>query len=153
MLGVKHDSNKNRLDLIPIDALWEVGQVYSMGAKKYDDWNWAGGINYSRVASAMMRHLFKWLWGETYDSEDGQHHLSSVVWGGLTLLHYDLNKEKYEKFDDRHKGKSQPWVDQKEVKTNQNPLETIVVDCQNYQNQKIMNPVAYAKLMSETLLS
>jgi len=102
--GRKDDQGKCRLDLLPLDALWETGKVYSMGAGKYDDWNWANGIKYSRVIAALLRHLFKWVMGETHDQEDGQHHLSSVVWGGLALLHYDLNSERFAKFDDRRKG-------------------------------------------------
>lgn len=102
--GKKDDSGKVRLDLFPLDALWKVGEVYTLGSRKYDDWNWAKGLKYSRVLAALLRHLFKWTMGETYDQQDGQHHLSSVVWCGLTLLHYDLNKERYKDFDDRRIG-------------------------------------------------
>ena len=102
--GKKDDQDKVRLDLLPLDALWTVGEVYTLGVKKYDDWNWAKGLKYSRVIAALLRHLFKWVMGETYDQQDGQHHLSSVVWCGLALLHYDLNDERYKEFDDRRHG-------------------------------------------------
>lgn len=102
--GKKDDQGKVRLDLLPLDALWAVGEVYTLGVKKYDDWNWANGLKYSRVIAALLRHLFKWVMGETYDQQDGQHHLSSVVWCGLALLHYDLNDERYKEFDDRRHG-------------------------------------------------
>lgn len=102
--GRKDDSGKCRFDLLPLDALWEVGKVYTLGAKKYDPWNWAKGIAYSRIIAALLRHLFKWVMGETFDPEDGQHHLSSVVWGGLALLHFDLNQDRFKEFDDRRQG-------------------------------------------------
>jgi hypothetical protein len=107
--GTKFDTGKCRFDLIPYDALWETGKVYTMGAKKYADRNWEKGISYGRVFSALCRHLFKWFCGERYDPEDGQHHLASVVWGGLTLLHYDLNPKKYAAFDDRPVDHAHVW--------------------------------------------
>lgn len=102
--GRKDDSGKIRFDLIPEDALWEVARVYTIGATKYDPWNWTNGIAYSRVVAALRRHLAKFVMGESLDEQDGQHHLASVAWAALALLHYDLNKERYEKFDDRRKG-------------------------------------------------
>jgi len=108
--GRKNDIGKCRLDLIPPDALWEVGKVYTMGATKYDDRNWEKGIQYGRVFAAMLRHAWKWFSGETYDTEDGQHHLASVIWCGLALLHYDLNKEKYKQYDNRPEGTVKVWL-------------------------------------------
>ena len=101
MEGIKFDEGKARWDLLPARALWEVVGVYTLGVKKYDDWNWHKGIKYSRVVAALLRHLFRWLMGQRNDSETGQHHLTSVVWCGLTLLHYDLHPEDYKDFDDR----------------------------------------------------
>lgn len=107
--GVKNDTGKTRFDLVPFDALWEVAKVYTTGATKYDAWNWRRGLLYSRVVAALLRHLFKWWMGERYDQEDGQHHLSSVVWGALTLLHYDLASQRYREFDDRQTEWSEVW--------------------------------------------
>lgn len=98
--GIKYDTDKNRLDLLPTLALEEVGRVYSIGARKYTDRNWEKGLKFSRIFGALLRHLFAWWRGEKYAQDDGQHHLASVVWCGLTLLHYDLLKQ-YQKFDDR----------------------------------------------------
>ena len=107
--GRKDDQGKCRLDLIPMDALWEVGKVYTKGAGIYGDWNWANGLKYSRVIAALLRHLFKWCMGETYDDKDGQHHLTSVVWCGLSLLHFDLNQDHFKEFDDRRAGWNWGW--------------------------------------------
>lgn len=99
--GRKDDSGKERFDLLPPEALFEVARVYTMGAAKYADRNWEGGLAYGRVFAAMLRHAWRWWRGERNDPVDGQHHLSSVVWCGLALLHYDLHPQKYSGFDDR----------------------------------------------------
>ena len=101
-IGRKDDSGKCQFGLIPVDALWELGKVYTVGASKYDPWNWANGIKYSRVYDALLRHLFKWWWHkEQNDPETNCHHLASVAWAAFTLMHYELNKEKYNGWDNR----------------------------------------------------
>lgn len=101
--GQKLDDGKNRLDLIPGSALWELGRVYTYGANtKYADWNWAKGIAYSRIYGAMMRHAIKWYWCcITNDEETKCHHLASVAWCAFTLMHYDQDPKTYREFDDR----------------------------------------------------
>lgn len=98
--GTKNDTSKNRLDLLPLRSLWEVGGVYTLGATKYSDRNWEKGIRFSRVLGALLRHLFAWWLREDHDPEDGQHHLDSVIWCAMTLRHYAYYK-KYNAFDDR----------------------------------------------------
>lgn len=99
--GYKADEGKLRYDLFPPDALDAVAGVYTMGANKYSDRNWEVGMKYGRVFAAMMRHAWKWMAGQTYDEVDGQHHLASVAWCALALLHFDLNKQRYKQYDDR----------------------------------------------------
>ena len=84
----KFDSDKLRYDLFP-PSLAEVAKVFTIGAKKYGDRNWEMGLSYGRVFGAMLRHAFAWWWGERSDPEDGQHHLSSVAWAALVLMHYE----------------------------------------------------------------
>ena len=98
--GEKYDNAKLRLDLLPFDALMEVGEVYSLGASKYADRNWEKGINYMRIVGALLRHLFSWICGEERAQDDKQRHLASVVWCGLALLTYELRGMK--EFDDRN---------------------------------------------------
>ncbi len=93
--GTKHDTDKPRWDLLPYGALEEVVKVYTFGANKYDDWNWSKGIQYSRLMAALMRHLFKWWWKrESIDEETKCHHLASVVFNALGLLHFELQQQK-----------------------------------------------------------
>ena len=90
-VGTKNDEGKLRYDLIPADALEQLAGVYTMGARKYGDKNWERGLAFSRIYAAMMRHLQAWWQGEDYAEDDGQHHLSSVAWGAMALLHYHLS--------------------------------------------------------------
>ena len=101
--GTKFDSDKLRWDLLPYGALEETVKVYTGGAKRYDDWNWAKGIKYSRIFAALCRHLMAFWWKKKRINEEdfGLHHLAHVVWCALSLLHYELDYEQYKDFDDR----------------------------------------------------
>lgn len=98
--GTKYDEGKNRLDLIPVESLFEVGRVYTFGAKKYEDHNWRKGIAWSRIYGAIQRHLNAFWSGQDTDIESGLSHLAHATWGCLTLLWYAIYKKD---FDDRWK--------------------------------------------------
>jgi hypothetical protein len=70
-------------------SLEEVAKVFTTGAEKYGDRNWEKGMAWHRVFRAMISHAWKWWWGEKYDKVDGQHHLASVAWCALVLMHYE----------------------------------------------------------------
>lgn len=96
--GVKHDEEKLRYDLIPVRPMERVAEVYTIGARKYDDRNWEKGLQWGRVIAALERHLAAWKQGERNDQKDGQHHLASVVWCALALMEYE---ETHPEMDDR----------------------------------------------------
>lgn len=73
--GRKDDQEKLRLDLIPYDAVTAIAHILTFGAKKYSDRNWENGMKWSRVFSALQRHLFAWWEGEKLDVETGKSHL------------------------------------------------------------------------------
>lgn len=77
MSGKKNDQEKVPLDLIPSDALFEIGKVLAAGAKKYERANWANGIEISRLISAAMRHLLEFNNGEDIDEECNTLHLAN----------------------------------------------------------------------------
>ena len=56
--AIKKDSEKVRLDLLPVRPLLEVGRVLTFGAKKYEPRNWEKGFSWSRPYAATLRHLF-----------------------------------------------------------------------------------------------
>jgi hypothetical protein len=99
MTGTKADLGKNRLDLIPVEALQRVGEVYTYGSKKYADNNWRHGIAYSRLYGATLRHLFAFWCGEDNDKESGLPHLAHATFGLLGLLQYQ--EEGRRQLDDR----------------------------------------------------
>lgn len=88
--GLRYDEGKTRVDLIPADALLEVGKVYLMGSSKYAERNWERGMKYSKVLGPMLRHLYKWMMGADRDEESKELHLSHVAFGALALLAYEL---------------------------------------------------------------
>ena len=56
--GVKHDQDKPRWGLLSFPALGEVVKVMTLGAVKYEDYNWLKGMNYSRCIDAMFPGFF-----------------------------------------------------------------------------------------------
>lgn len=60
--GRKDDAAKVRLDLVPSELIFAVGDILTFGAKKYADRNWEQGMKWGRVFGALMRHLWSW-WG------------------------------------------------------------------------------------------
>ena len=87
--GVKYDDGKNRVGLIPILPLLEIGKVFSRGASKYDARNWEKGMPWSRVYDAALRHIYTWWAGERTDPEMRTHHLANAITNLLFLLEYD----------------------------------------------------------------
>lgn len=98
--GIKHDSGKEPLDLIPSEALLQLARVLQYGATKYASHNWRGGLAWSRVYAAVMRHLLKWNAGQTVDEETGLNHLAHAMCGIAFLLEYAKTKPE---LDDRYK--------------------------------------------------
>ena len=76
------------MDLLPPKALNEVARVFSFGAEKYGDHNWRGGLKYSRLIGATLRHVTAWIAGETEDPESGINHLAHAACNILMLLEY-----------------------------------------------------------------
>lgn len=88
----KNDAGKARWDLMPPDALDELADVFTLGAGKYGERNWEGGLSWGRVFAALMRHAWAWWRGEQRDPVDGQHHLASVAWCALVLMAYEKRR-------------------------------------------------------------
>lgn len=65
------------------------------------DNNWRGGLEYSRLYGAMLRHLTSFVEGEDIDPESQLSHIAHMVCGGLFLLTFIL--EERNELDDRPK--------------------------------------------------
>jgi hypothetical protein len=87
-VGLRHDSGKLRVDLIPPEWITELAEVFTAGAKKYADRNWELGMPWSKVWGPLLRHAFKWLRGEERDPETGCLHLAMAAWNALALMTY-----------------------------------------------------------------
>lgn len=73
--GRKDDGGKLPWHLLPPELMIGVAAVLQFGAVKYTERNWEKGMAWSRVFSALMRHLWAWWMGEKKDPETGYSHL------------------------------------------------------------------------------
>ena len=76
MSGVKYDQGKLPMHLLDRTALEAVAGVLQYGAVKYAPENWRGGIEYTRLIGAAMRHLHALNDCEDTDPESG--HLNAA---------------------------------------------------------------------------
>lgn len=100
MEAVKFDTGKAPLGLIPRSALTAEAQVLAFGAKKYAKHNWRGGMDWSRMVDAALRHITAWNDGEDVDPETGISHLAHARCCLGFLIEY---AEKGLGTDDRYK--------------------------------------------------
>lgn len=89
-VGLRFNSGKNQLELIPAEWIWALGSVLTAGAKKYAPRNWEKGMKKSILVGCIMRHLMKRICGEIYDSETECTHMAHVAWNALALMSYDI---------------------------------------------------------------
>ena len=66
---------KGRCDLLPMCVMLRLARHYEAGAKKYTDRNWEQGILAHSFADSALRHMFKYMDGQT--DED---HLIAAIW-------------------------------------------------------------------------
>lgn len=88
--GRKDDAGKAPLDLLPFDALTEVGKVLQFGAAKYDPRNWEKGMRWGKVLAALLRHVFLWAMCRGKDDETGLSHMAHAMCCAMFLLAYEL---------------------------------------------------------------
>ena len=73
--GIKHDDKKAPLWIVPREVMEAISHVMIFGAAKYGIHNWRKGMNWTRLASASLRHITAWTNGESVDPETGYSHL------------------------------------------------------------------------------
>lgn len=76
--GQKFDQEKPRTDLLDPSFLLSVADVLRFGAQKYDAHNWRGGISFSRLLGAILRHTLALMRGEDTDPESGLPHTAHL---------------------------------------------------------------------------
>lgn len=98
MAGKKFDSEKLRMDLIPVSAIKGLAAILTHGAKKYGDRNWEGGLAWSRPYAATLRHLTAWYDGEDLDGDSGFPHLYCALCEVAFLIEFATT---HKELDDR----------------------------------------------------
>lgn len=98
--AIKHDEGKTDLSQISYELLEGLAKVRMFGEKKYAKDNWKKGFRITRSLSACLRHIFKFLSGETLDVESGLCHLFHAV---ACLEHAIWDMTYHPENDDRYK--------------------------------------------------
>lgn len=91
--ALKHQADKNRLELIPPEAIEAMGRVFTYGATKYDDRNWEKGIPLMTHYASALRHLMSWAKGIDVDPESGHHHLDHAI-TNLAMMVTQVDRER-----------------------------------------------------------
>lgn len=98
--GIKHDQDKPQMSLLDPEYLEDMAKVLTFGAKKYSAHNWRGGIDISRIISAIYRHLGSINRGEDIDSESGLSHSSHL---GVNVMFLNWMLQHRKDLDDRYR--------------------------------------------------
>lgn len=95
--GIKNDfrDGKLRWDLLPLDVIEKIVEIYTFGAKKYKENSWQNlPDGYQRYKAALFRHITAYEKGEVYDSESGCMHLAHAAWNAIAMLYFGMKEEK-----------------------------------------------------------
>lgn len=108
--GRKDDDGKLRWDLLPLNLIEKVVEVYTFGVTKYEANTWQNlKDGYNRCKAAMFRHLVAHERGETIDAESGLPALAHMVWNAIAMMHFAM-KDKKITFDIRCKDEASPLL-------------------------------------------
>ena len=84
----KYDQGKLRWDLLPLNLIEKIVEIYTFGAEKYGPNTWQNlEDGYNRYKAAMFRHLMEFEKGNVIDDESGREHLAHMVWNAIAMLH------------------------------------------------------------------
>lgn len=88
---VKQDLGKRRMDLLPWDALDDVGDILTYGINKYPkpEENWRVNSkpdDLKRYEAALTRHLSAHMQGMKLDEESGLPHMAHIATNALFIL-------------------------------------------------------------------
>ena len=87
---------KGRCDLLPACALLRLSKHYEAGAAKYEERNWEKGIPISVMMDSGIRHILKYLNGDT--DED---HLCAAAWNILGAMWMEEKKPEFQDIPSR----------------------------------------------------
>ena len=91
--GLKYDSAKPKMNLLPPKAILEVAKVLTFGAEKYDAENWRKLDDLqNRYTAGALRHIFAHMDGEELDPETNLSHLAHALCCLLFKLEIELEE-------------------------------------------------------------
>ena len=88
MKGKRFDKGKSRIDLVPPEAIFALGDALDYGQTKYGERNWEKGMAWGRVFGSLMRHCWKFWSGEDIDKESGRPHVDLILTNAAFLCTY-----------------------------------------------------------------
>jgi hypothetical protein len=87
---VKHDSEKLRPSLFPINAYEDILKVIEYGARKYEKDNWRECEDLTRYIDACERHIIEYKKGNKIDSGESRlKHLAHAATNLIFILELD----------------------------------------------------------------
>ena len=96
--GLKYDSEKPKMNLLPPKAIVEISKVLTFGAEKYDAENWRKLDDLqNRYTAGALRHIFAHMDGEKDDPESNISHLAHALCCLLFKLEIELENAQIEK--------------------------------------------------------
>lgn len=100
--AMKNDTGKLRFCLLPVQPLRDITEVLMFGAKKYGNYNWQKGFDWTDIYDATQRHLADWLDPEQPDDapDSGLNHLAHAACNIFFLLVF---KHTHPELDNRFK--------------------------------------------------
>ena len=109
--GGQKGTKIERYDLIPVEPLRLLAELYGKGALKYDDDNWRKGYDWKHSYAALQRHANAFWGGEDIDAcqdncpEGCVNHMNlphtiCAAWHAFTLTEF---MREHPEFDNRHK--------------------------------------------------
>ena len=119
-----------RYDLIPVDVLTEIVEVFTFGEWKHveqakgEGKSWTAGQKYSIRVNKVLRHLFDFVRGKRHDDESGRHPLAHAIVQMMMLL--GMVMRKYDDLNDLGKmtGKADEAEDKETSEVYDMPKET-----------------------------
>ena len=106
--GIKYDSEKPKMNLLPPKAMVEISKVLTFGAAKYDAENLRKLDDLqNRYTAGALRHIFAHMDGEELDPETNLSHLAHAMCCLLFKLEIEL-EERLKKEEPREADGSAP---------------------------------------------
>jgi hypothetical protein len=100
----KTDSGKRRFSLLPVQPLLDAIDVLEFGAKRYGDYNWQKGFEWTAMYNAALRHLTAWFEGEDNAEDSNLNHLAHAMVNLMFLLVF---RNTHKEMDNRPSKKGQ----------------------------------------------